>query len=151
MLPEIHNAPHPACGLGQISNPGSFLAPAIRYAFNLSAYRYGSFPSIIPHCIRQLAAPVTNGVAIDVPVFAVYPPLGAADIISTPGATISGLTIPLVVYPLPENGAIESVAESYAPTDITLPAVEGIVRVVSAAGLRNKVSVYIELPAGSHI
>ncbi len=37
--------------------------------------------------------PVTKGVAMEVPDLVVYPPPGEAAVMSTPGATRSGLTI----------------------------------------------------------
>ena len=56
--------------------------------------------------MRILQLPVTKGVAMEVPVFEVYPPPGAQEIMSTPGATISGfIKFVLQVKPLPEKGA----------------------------------------------
>ena len=80
--------------------------PEIRYAFNFSPYKNRSLPSKMPHCINSAALPVTKGVAIEVPVRLTYPPPGAQEVISTPGATRSGLMEVLPrVKPLPENGA----------------------------------------------
>ena len=64
----------------------------------------------IPHSINNAALPVTNGAAIDVPVFEEYLPPGAALIMSTPGATNVGIYLPSVVFPLPENEAMLLVA-----------------------------------------
>ena len=75
-------------------------------------------PITIPHCIRSAAAPVTNGVAYDVPVTLVYTTpclVSLLILISTPGARISGF-IPAVstsvkALPLPENAAYAPVYE----------------------------------------
>ena len=85
----------------------------------------------MPHSISNAAAPETNGVAIEVPLFTESPPPTAADIISTPGATISGLIwFVSLVNPLPEKSAYVCLLLSYAPTVIALEAVDGIVNVV---------------------
>ncbi len=91
-LSLTQSAPYPICGFGHSFSAGICLAPRIRYAFIFSPYRYRSFPFTIPHCIRSAAPPLTNGVAIDVPLRTVYPPPGAQDVISTPGAARSGFT-----------------------------------------------------------
>lgn len=49
---------------------------------------------MIPHSIKRAAAPVTNGVAIDVPDKPFSPPPGAAAKIPTPGDQRSGFFTP---------------------------------------------------------
>ena len=84
--------------------------------------------------------------AIDVPERTSYEPPGAAEVISTPGATISGFpAINETGYPLPEKGAGCIVLELYAPTDIARLAVEGMVSVTSADGTRNDAVSYTHL------
>ena len=68
ILSSIHKRPHPTLSFGYRSNPGRGWAPRRRYAFTFSPQRKGSFPLTIPHSIINAAAPVTNGVAKDVPV-----------------------------------------------------------------------------------
>lgn len=98
-----HNAPHPALSDGTGTDLNG-TAPRMSCAFILAPYIYGSLPFTIPHCIRSAAVPVTNGAAMDVPLWTEYPPPGAGDIIFTPGATISGFTVRItLVYPRPEN------------------------------------------------
>ena len=46
----------------------------------------------IPHCISTAAAPVTKGVAKEVPVTGEYPPFRSGASTFTPGATRSGFT-----------------------------------------------------------
>ena len=58
---------------------------------------------MIPHSIKRAAAPVTNGVAIDVPDKLFSPPPGAAAKIPTPGATRSGFFTPYFDHPAPKN------------------------------------------------
>ena len=64
---------------------------------------------MMPYCISSAALPVTKGVAIDEPVFGVYPPPGAALVMSTPGAARSGFGSERPVNPCPENEATLSV------------------------------------------
>ena len=134
MLSLTQSAPYPSWGFGHSAYPGSCLAPLRRYAFTFSPYRYGSFPSTIPHSIRSAAAPVTKGAAKDVPVNSPYPPPGTGALIRTPGAARSGFGTPLPSYPsdapLPEKSAYEKLSPSYAAAVMTRAAVDGIVRVV---------------------
>ena len=75
ILSDTQSVPQPNCEFGHCVNPPiSLLAPLIKYALIFSPYKYGSLPSTIPHCIRSAAPPVTNGVAIEVPVLDSYPP-----------------------------------------------------------------------------
>ena len=151
MLFLTHNAPHPALSDGTGTELNG-TAPRMSCAFILAPYIYGSLPFTIPHCIRSAAVPVTNGAAMDVPLWAEYPPPGAGDIIFTPGATISGFTVWItLVYPRPEKSAYEPVRPLYAPTVITLYEVDGIVNVTSGLLFVKPVSLLTKFPAGSHI
>lgn len=60
---------------------------------------------MIPYCIRRAALPVTNGVAIEVPERALYPPPTEVLVILTPGAARSGLVSERAVNPCPEKEA----------------------------------------------
>ena len=105
-LSRTHSAPYPTSRFGYFSNPGSSLAPRRRYAFTFSPYKNRSFPLTIPHYIKSADAPVTKGVAKEVPLTVVIPPPTAAVLTFTPGATRSGFVLSSCqVYPLPEKGA----------------------------------------------
>ena len=87
-----HSAPHPASSLGYSLIPAKCLAPLIIYALTFSPYKKASFPLTIPHSIIKAALPDTKGVAIDVPLLMVVPPVFDADTIFTPGATYPALS-----------------------------------------------------------
>ena len=67
-LSATQSAPKPTLSLGRSLSPLKGLAPLRKYAFTFSPYRKASLPRTIPHCIRSAAAPVTKGVAKEVPV-----------------------------------------------------------------------------------
>ena len=57
-------------------------------------------------CLRRATEPVTCGVAIDVPLQVSYFPSKKVEVISTPGAVISGLNTSSGVGPCEEKSAI---------------------------------------------
>ena len=57
------------------------------------------------HSIKRAALPVTNGVAMEVPLILVFPPPGLAPRIPTPGAVTSGFSMQIFRSPLPEKDA----------------------------------------------
>ena len=73
MLAATHNSPQPLAESGHTFP--TRVAPFIRYALSFSPYIYWSLPFTIPHSISIAAAPVTMGVAKDVPVtvFSLFP------------------------------------------------------------------------------
>ena len=140
MLAATHNSPQPLAESGHTFP--TRVAPFIRYALSFSPYIYWSLPFTIPHSISIAAAPVTIGVAKDVPVtiLSLFPGI----LILTPGAVMSGFAYsrrPLfTLTPLPENVAALPGSRPLAPTHIARLEVPGIVNVYSGDGLKNPVA-----------